>query len=180
MRLQRGLVHIYTGKGKGKTTAAFGLAMRAVGEGLKVLIIQFLKGRVPLTGEAAIAKVMFQSIEILRFNDQVHPLFAGRNSDENKLKESIASAFAITRKKIESGEYDLVVLDEINNVIKGGWLSVAEVAELIKNKPVHTELVLTGRNAPKELIDISDYVTEMKMIKHPSKTGIKARRGIEY
>lgn len=182
-KLDLGLVHVYTGKGKGKTTAAFGLALRALGEGLRVLIVQFLKGKVPLTGEAALTKVMTRggSARIVRFVNEEHSMFVPKKDfDENKLKGHIKKDFFLAKGLIMNGHYDLVILDEINNVITGGWLSVAEVKDLIKRRPKNVEIVLTGRNAPKEIIDMADYVTEMRQIKHPSKKGIKARRGIEF
>jgi cob(I)alamin adenosyltransferase len=182
-RLGVGLVHVYTGKGKGKTTAAFGLAIRALGEGLKVLIVQFLKGRVPLTGEAALTKIMTRggSARIIRFVNEEHPMFLPKKGfDEDKLREQIKKDFSLTKGLIMNGNYDLVILDEINNVIKGSWLSVDEVKDLIKKRPKNVEIVLTGRDAPKEIIEMADYVTEMKSIKHPSGKGIKARRGIEF
>lgn len=182
-RLQVGLVHVYTGKGKGKTTAAFGLALRALGEGLRVLMIQFLKGKVPLTGEAALTKIMTRggSARIIRFVNEEHPMFLPKKGfDEEKLREQIRKDFSLTREMVMKGDYDLVILDEINNVMKNGWLDVAEVKDLIKRRPKNVELVLTGRDAPKEIIEMADYVTEMREIKHPSQKGIKARRGIEF
>ena len=182
-RLQKGLVHVYTGKGKGKTTAAFGLALRALGEGLRVLIVQFLKGKVPLTGEAALTKIMTRggSARIIRFVNEVHPMFIPKKEyDEKKLSGLLKEDFSLAKRLIMNGNYDLVLLDEINNVMKGGWLSVAEVKNLLKKRPMNVEIVLTGRDAPEEIIEMADYVTEMRQVKHPSKKGIKARRGIEY
>jgi len=174
------LVHVYTGKGKGKTTAAFGLAIRALGEGLKVLIVQFLKGKAPLTGEVALTKVMARGAKIVRFVNQSHPIFNKKRFDHNKLREQIKKDFTTTAELIMKGDYDLVILDEINNVMRHGWLSVEEVRELIEKRPGNVEIVLTGRDAPKEIIEMADYVTEMREIKHPSQRGIKARRGIEF
>lgn len=180
-RLENGLVHVYTGKGKGKTTAAFGLAVRALGEGLRVLIVQFLKGKAPLTGEAALIKVTTRGARIIRFVNEEHPMFVSKKDfDENKLREQIGKDFLLTREMVMTGEYDLVILDEINNAMKGGWLSVDEVKDLIGKRPKNVELVLTGRGATEEIIEMADYVTEMKLIKHPSEKGVKARRGIEF
>lgn len=180
-RLERGLVHIYTGNGKGKTTAAFGLAVRALGEGLKVLIFQFLKGNAPLTGETALIKVITRGAKIIRFLDEKHPIFVPEERFvEKKLKEQIEKDFSAAKEIIMKGDYDLVILDEINNVMKNGWLSKGEVQDLIRQRPKNVELVLTGRGAPEEIIEMADYVTEMKLIKHPSQKGVKARRGIEF
>lgn len=182
-RLQNGLVHVYTGKGKGKTTSAFGLALRALGEGLRVLIVQFLKGRVPLTGEAALTKIITRggSAKLIRFVNEEHPMFIPKKEfDEKKLREQIKKDFSIAKELIMNGDYDLVILDEINNVVKGGWLNVDDVKDLIKSRPKNVEIVLTGRGALKEIIEMADYVTEMRQIKHPAKKGIKARRGIEF
>lgn len=182
-RLEKGLVHVYTGNGKGKTTAAFGLALRALGEGLKVLIVQFLKGKVPLTGEAALTKIITRggSARIIRFVNEKHPIFIPEGKfDENELKEQIEKDFSLIREIVMTGQYDLVILDEINNVINGGWLDVEEVKDLIRRRPENVEMVLTGRNAHQDIIEMADYVTEMKSIKHPSEKGVKARRGIEF
>lgn len=176
-----GLVHVYTGDGKGKTTAAFGLALRALGKGLNVLIVQFLKGKVTSGGEGIIKKAMPKNIKILRFAGEQHPIFIpSEKFDEKRLKEVIRRDFDRARRLVLKGWYDLAVLDEINNVINGGWLSVDEVKDLIKRRPKNVEIVLTGRDAPKEIIEMADYVTEMREIRHPSRKGIKARRGIEF
>jgi len=180
-RLEKGLIHVYTGNGKGKTTAAFGLAVRALGEGLRVLIVQFLKGKAPLTGEAALVKVMTKGARVIRFVNEKHPIFVPEEKfDENELRNQIEKDFSVTREIVMTGHYDLVILDEINNVINGGWLDVAEVKDLIRRRPENVELVLTGRNAHQDIIEMSDYVTEMKSIKHPSEKGVKAEEGIEF
>lgn len=177
---EKGLTHVYTGLSKGKTTAAFGLALRALGNGMKVLVIQFLKGGGRLSGEARFLSET-QGAEVICFTDQRHPIFLkDKNGDKEALVASIKRGFETARDKILSGTYGLVVLDEINNCMREGWLDVREVVRLIEEKPDSVELVLTGRGCPKEIIDVADYVTEMQVVKHPAQNGVKARKGIEY
>lgn len=177
---KEGLVIINTGNGKGKTTAALGLALRAAGHDMKVLILQFIKsGRV--SGEA---KVITERLRPLVDIEQLGKGFIRfKNGKPDPTGEQIKNArdsFKYASDKIESNKYDLIVLDEINNLVDYGMLKVEEVAEIIKNRPKGICLVLTGRNASPELIDIADTVTEMKEMKHVFRKGIKARKGIEY
>jgi cob(I)alamin adenosyltransferase len=178
MGLPKGLVHVYTGPGKGKTTAAFGLALRALGRGLGVLVVQFLKGGGKLSGEAEYLDAR-DGVDVICFPDQRHPIFC-KGCDLEELKVSIRSGFALARKKVFSGEYDMVILDEVINCVREGWLDMEDVARLIREKPVKVELVLTGRGCPDELMELADYVTEMKVVKHPAEAGVRARRGVEY
>lgn len=173
-----GLIHIYTGEGKGKTTAAIGLAVRAAGNGMKVLFVQFLKGGEE-SGELKIFKGLQENIEVIRF-DQRHPIFFKKGDTKDGLINAAKEALSLIDEKIKSGKYDLVVLDEINNLVSQGWADVNELIEIIKKRPEGVEIVLTGRGASEELIDMADYVTEMRAVKHPLKKGIKARKGIEY
>lgn len=168
-----GLIHMYTGDGKGKTTAALGLALRAVGQGLKVIIIQFLKGD-PDCGEHLFVS-RYQPFEIVQFtkgNCFVLP--------EDQLRTDVARTMAYTETALTSGEYQMVILDEIFIAINRGLLETSQVIGLMKKKPDLVELVLTGRNAPSEIMELADYVTEMRMQKHPYTRGIKARKGIEH
>lgn len=168
-----GLTIIHTGDGKGKSTAAFGLALRAVGAGLKVLILQFIKGN-KISGELNALKLLP--------NVEVRQCGLGF-IDKNNLAEHIAaaeSALKVAREEILSDKWDLIILDEIIYSVKFGLLDVEKVLELIKIKPSQLHLVLTGRDAPQSLIDAADLVTEMKLIKHPFQRGIKAQRGIEF
>jgi cob(I)alamin adenosyltransferase len=178
MQEKPGLVHIYTGEGKGKTTAAVGLAIRAIGNGLKVLFVQFLKGGEE-SGELKIFKKLQKDIEIIRF-DQRHPIFFKKGDTKEGLIKASKEALKLIDEGIKSGRYDLVVLDEINNLVNQGWANVNNLIEIIKERPNGVEIVLTGRGAPKELIEMADYVTEMRAVNHPFKKGIKARKGIEY
>lgn len=175
-KLELGLVQLYTGNGKGKTTAALGAALRALGWGLQVYFIQFLKGK-SIKKEGAF-KVLNKSVNFKHKAFGTGAFIIGKPSKKDY--EEAKKAFIFSRKIITSGKYDLVILDEITHAINLGLIALKDVLELIKNKPKNIELILTGRNAPKQLIEISDLVTEMKMVKHPFKKGIKARKGIEY
>ncbi len=178
MKEKLGLIHIYTGEGKGKTTAAIGLAVRAAGNALKVLFVQFLKGGEE-SGEIKIFKGLKKNIEVIRF-DQRHPIFFKKGDTKKGLINAAKDALKLIDEKIKSDKYDLVILDEINNLIVQGWADVNELMDIIRKRPKGVEIVLTGRGASDELIEMADYVTEMKAIKHPFKKGIKARKGIEY
>jgi cob(I)alamin adenosyltransferase len=174
-RLKKGLVQVYTGEGKGKTSAAFGLALRAVGRGLKVFVVQFIKGGFDY-GELYAVKCL-PGLELRAFGQgkfvtQVPP----GDMDVTLARE----AFALAKRVVESGEHDVVVLDEVNVAVHLGLLKVDELVDLIKAKPEHVELVLTGRYAPKEIVEVADLVTEMREIKHPYAKGVKPRKGIEY
>lgn len=174
--LSKGLVQIYTGDGKGKTTAALGLAMRAVGHGFQVYIIQFMKGKGGY-GELEGLKRLQPECQIEHFGAQgwVHK---GENLEDHI--QEVREAFIRAQEIIISGEWDIVILDEILNAIWFELIPESEVLELVNQKPPNVELVLTGRNASKVLIDRADLVTEMVQRKHPFEQGIMARVGIEY
>lgn len=168
----KGLIHIYTGDGKGKTTAALGLAMRASGQGLRVAFIQFLKGE--RCGEHI-------------FVSKHHPfdiVQIGVGDSFKKSKEQLGresqQTMAHAEQEILSGSYDLVVLDEVFVAISQGLITIKQVLDLLDGKPSSVELVMTGRRAPPEIVKRADLVTEMLLIKHPFTDGITARRGIEY
>ena len=175
--MHKGLIHVYTGHGKGKTTASFGLAMRAAGHGKRVLILQFLKSRIKNAGEIIAAKKC--GIHVVKFKGQTSPLF-DPSVNESELKKAVKEAIEYSIEQIKSGKYDLIVLEEFNNVVSNGYASVTTIKRIVASKPDDLELVFTGRNAPEELMILADYVTEMRMIKHPADNGIKARKGIEY
>ncbi|WP_258083579.1 cob(I)yrinic acid a,c-diamide adenosyltransferase [Thermococcus thermotolerans] len=168
-----GLVHIYTGNGKGKTTAAFGLAVRMLGSGGKVIILQFMKAPNVYGEQKKIAEcgAVIESFGLPKF---VH----GKPEPDDI--EAAKKALERAKEVVSSGEWDLVVLDEICVALGFGMLDVKEVEELIRNRAPHTELVLTGRYCPEELFKLADYVTEMREIKHPYQRGILARRGVEF
>ncbi len=174
-KLERGLVQVYTGNGKGKTTAAFGLVLRAVGRGLKVYIIQFIKGGFDY-GELYVMDRL-PNFKLKAFG---RGKFVTLKPPEKEDVELAEEAFQLAKEVVANGEYDIVVLDEINVALNLKLISLEGVLKLIKNKPKHVELVLTGRYAPDEIIDTADLVTEMKEVKHPFNKGYKARKGIEY
>lgn len=174
-RLKKGLVQVYTGDGKGKTTAALGLALRAIGHGFSVYMIQFLKGSMT-TGEFKMAKRLSPNLII-------KPM--GRNvlvdsKRPAKIDEDLAKrALGLARKIIMGGDYDIVILDEVNMAVHMGLILVEDLLELIQQKPSHVELVLTGRYAKPEILKRADLVTEMRNVRHYYDKGIGARRGIE-
>lgn len=170
-----GLVQIYTGDGKGKTTAALGLALRALGWNKKVCMIQFIKGAKKL-GEIEITKKKIPQFSIHQFAKSDKIILRPTKKD----KEITIKTLNFTKKIINSKKYDIVILDEINPALKLKLIKVDEVIKLIKNKPKNLELILTGRRAPKKIIEAADLVTEMKLIKHPYYKNIPARKGIEY
>lgn len=171
-----GLVIVHTGNGKGKTTAALGLSIRAWGEGLKVLILQFIKGGWKYGELNALAKFA-PDITVKQCGEG----FTRRgNTDMAKHQEAARKALAEAKAEMNSGKWDMIILDEINYAIDFGLINVAQVLDLIEQKPADLHLVLTGRNAKPEIIDKADLVTEMKEIKHPFKQGIKAQKGIEF
>ena len=178
----KGLVIVYTGDGKGKTSAALGNVFRALGHGWKVLVIQFFKGDWPIVfGEMESAK-LHKNLEILQLGKGFVKIMGDKKPfAEHQVAASEAIHFA--KEKIYSGDYNLVVLDEVNYAID--YLDIQlvrleDIMEIIQRKPAHTHLILTGRNAKKEIIDFADLVTEMKEIKHPFQKGIQAQKGIDF
>ena len=172
---RHGLVLVLTGEGKGKSSSAIGMVFRAAGWGMKVCVIQFIKGQWQ-TGEQKAAQ-RFDNIEW-------HALGDGFTWDTKNPQQDIATSrriWELGKEKILSGEFDLVLLDEINYCCGYGWLSGREIAEFIlQHKPAWQHLILTGRNAPSEVIDVADTVTEMRAVKHAFTQGIKAEQGIEF
>lgn len=175
VRLEKGLVQVYTGNGKGKTSAAFGLALRAVGRGLKVFVIQFIKGGFDYGELYVIGKL--PNLELKAFGRGKFILEKPPGKEDVKLAED---ALALAEKVVNDGEYDVVVLDEVNVALNLGLIRLDKVLELVKSKPEQVELVLTGRDAPVELVKAADLVTEMLEVKHPYSKGFGARKGIEY
>ncbi|RJQ46713.1 MAG: cob(I)yrinic acid a,c-diamide adenosyltransferase [Gaiellales bacterium] len=177
-RRQR-LVHLYTGNGKGKTTAALGLALRALGRDRKVAVVQFLKRTKVKTGEVIFAEKTDYPLTIMQFGAS---RFATREEKEEAEQsgETVEKGWRVARELVLKGEHDLVVLDEVTHVVKSGKVPLAELIGLIRDKAETVELVITGRYAPPELAAVCDYITEMKEIKHPFKSGIRAREGTEF
>ena len=175
---RKGLIMVYTGPGKGKTTAALGVAMRSVGQGLKALMVQFIKGSWHY-GELDAAKMLGED----RF--RILPMGRGfvkigvEKPDPEDVR-MVEEAWGFASEKIAGGEYDLVILDEINYAISYKMLSPAQVVETLRGKPEMVHVILTGRNAHPAIIELADLVTEMREVKHPYQKGIMAQRGIEY
>jgi cob(I)alamin adenosyltransferase len=174
-RLEKGLTQVYTGNGKGKTSAAFGSALRAIGRDLKVYVIQFIKGGFDYGELHIVGQLPNLTVKAFgrgKFVTEMPP----QDEDFQLAKE----AFELAQQIVRSGEYDIVILDEINVALSLRLVAVEAVVELIKNKPSHVELILTGRNAPPEIVALADLVTEMTEIKHPYTRGLQPRKGIEY
>lgn len=179
--LEKGLVQIYTGDGKGKTTAAFGLALRAAGQGNKVLIYQFLKPPSLSTGERLAIELKSAGITIKALDvkwDMGKSLF-----DEKIVKqtrEKIEEVLQKLEEAVSQQNYDVLIMDEINFCIAKKLANFDDVMRIINNRAPNVEIIMTGRGATKELIEVADLVTEMKCMKHPFDKGIGARRGIEF
>jgi cob(I)alamin adenosyltransferase len=172
----KGYIHLYTGDGKGKTTAALGLALRAVGNGLRVLIIQFLKSGADPSGEEVAAGKLAPQLEIRR---RGAPGFVQPDRITEEDRRRAQSALAEASKEMAARQWDLIVLDEINVAVAFGLVPLEDVQSFLDGKPAGLEVVLTGRRAPQELIDAADLVTEMREVKHYYNDGVEARRGIE-
>jgi len=173
-----GLVIVYTGNGKGKTTAALGLALRAIGYEHKVCMLQFIKGSWHY-GEMNSSKKLEPNFELIA----VGKGFVGildDNSPREEHEKYATEALRICREKIFSEKYNVVILDEVNYAINLGLINVQEIIKIIKEKPANLDLVLTGNHVKEEIIELADLVTEMKEIKHPFKSGIKAKKGIDF
>jgi cob(I)alamin adenosyltransferase len=173
---EKGLLIVHTGAGKGKTTAALGLAFRALGQGMKVGVVQFIKGAIP-TGEAALAA------RLAELGLQMHTMgdgFTWNTQDRDQDTASARRAWEQARALLRDPSFDVVILDELNVVVKHGYLPLDEVLDELRRKRDMLHVVVTGRNARNELIDLADLVTEMKLVKHPYRAGIKAQKGVEF
>ena len=208
--MKKGLIHVYTGDGKGKTTASLGLALRAIGQGFRVFMIQFMKGGA-YTGEYIAAKNYLPNIEILQFGRpcikqlkqmKIKGYSIGKTKPEEMYdvirediecgtcrycflnddvqRDYIEEGFKKALEVVMEGTHDLVILDEINVALSLGFLNSELVMNMLANKPEGVEIILTGRNAPEEIIEMADLVTEMRPHKHYFDKGVSARRGIEY
>jgi cob(I)alamin adenosyltransferase len=172
---QKGLVIVHTGTGKGKTTAALGMICRSLGHGYKVALIQFIKGAMQ-TAEKAVFDLFPDQMEMRPMGEG----FTWNTQDRERDVAVARQAWEAAKARILDPAWKLVVLDELNIVLRYDYLPVAEVIEVLRQKPEDTHVVITGRNAPQELIDFADLVTEMTMVKHPFRSGIKAQPGIEF
>ncbi len=172
--MEQGLIQVYTGEGKGKTTAALGLAVRALGQGLRVLLVRFLKTDDPASGE----------VLLLRKLDGIEIVTAGvggiRSRARDELRASSERAFAEMRARLAEKSFDLVILDEINGVLHRGYLPPADVLAFLDRRPAGTELILTGRNASPEILERADLVSRIEAVRHPLQRGVVARKGIEF
>jgi cob(I)alamin adenosyltransferase len=173
--LEKGFVQVYTGNGKGKTTAALGLALRAVGRELRVCMIQFVKGCDPC-GEHLAAERLSPFFTLLQMG---HNGWLGNEAPGTDAVRMARKAFEAAQEAVGGSLYDLVILDEINTAVSHGLVTVEEVVRLIRDKGKRVELVLTGRNAAPEIVEEADLVTEMREVKHYYKAGVAARIGIE-
>jgi len=174
---RKGLVIVYTGNGKGKTTAALGMVVRAVGYDWRILMVQFIKGDW-MYGELEGYKKLSPNFELKRMGKGFVRIMGDDKPIEDHI-QAAKTALQYVRDNMDK-DYDIVILDEVNVAIKEGLLTVQEVQELVKAKPAYLNIILTGRNAAKEIIDQADLVTEMTEIKHPFKAGILAQPGVDY
>ncbi|HHG88968.1 MAG TPA: cob(I)yrinic acid a,c-diamide adenosyltransferase [Devosia sp.] len=172
---ERGLIIVHTGKGKGKSTAAFGMVFRAVGHGFKVGIVQFVKGKWG-TGERDVLEKFPEQVTIKAMGEG----FTWDTQDRARDIAAAKSAWETAKAMIADTAYNMVLLDELNICLRYDYLDIAEVVKVLKNKPKDTHVIITGRNAKDELIEIADLVTEMTQIKHPFREGVKAQAGIEF
>ena len=172
---EKGLVMVHTGKGKGKSTAAFGVVFRALGNGMKVGVVQFVKGKWQ-TGERVILEKLGDQVTMTAMGDG----FTWETQDRQRDIDAARAAWERAKTMIMDDEHDLVLCDELNIVLRYDYLPVQEIIDVLKNKPEMKHVIITGRNAKDELIDFADLVTEMTMVKHPFRDGVKAQVGIEF
>ena len=177
MNEEKGLVILYTGEGKGKTTAALGLVLRAVGYKKKCLIVQF--GKSWFTGELVGIKKLSPLVKIIQGGKGFLGILGSKVSKKEH-KKAAAEAFKILDKEVISNKWDVIVADEIVGAVSSGVLPLNQAVKLIKSKPKNLDLVLTGHYAPKKLIQMADLVTEMQEVKHPYRLGILAKKGIDF
>lgn len=178
MKLEKGLVQIYTGDGKGKTTAAIGQGIRAYGNGLKVVMLQFLKGG--YTGELNTIEELGDNFNIYRFESKKDFFWNLNDEQKEVLKKEIREGYNFILERIEKNDADLLIIDEVMGVLRNKLLTEEEVLYIIENKPESMEIIMTGRNVPDKIKEKADLVTEMKMIKHYFEKGVPSRKGIEY
>ena len=175
--MEKGLIQVYCGDGKGKTTAAIGQGIRAVGQGMKVIMIQFLKS--PSSGEINVIKKLEPDFKV--FNFERTRIFLGiKRRRKNELKNDITNGINFAKKVLDTQECDMLILDELLGVVENNLITEDELCSLLDNKPIETEIILTGRKLPKKIEEIVHYVSWIEEKKHPIYSGIKARKGIEF
>ena len=172
---ERGLIIVHTGKGKGKSTAAFGLAIRAIGHGMRVGVVQFVKG-VWETGERSVLARFPELVTLKAMGEG----FTWDTQDRARDIAAARRAWETAKEMIADPGYNMIILDELNIVLRYDYLPLEEVLEALKNKPRKKHVVVTGRNAKPALVEIADLVTEMTLVKHPFRAGVKAQPGIEF
>jgi cob(I)alamin adenosyltransferase len=173
--IEKGLLIVHTGKGKGKSTAAFGMIFRAIGHGMKSAVIQFVKGAWG-TGERTVLEKFPELVTIKAMGEG----FTWETQDRARDIAHAEAAWAEAKRAIADPSIRMVLLDELNIVLRYDYLPLAEVIEVLRNKPADKHVIVTGRNAKDELIEIADLVTEMELVKHPFRSGVKAQAGIEF
>ncbi len=173
--VEKGLTIVHTGKGKGKSTAAFGMIFRALGNGMKVGVVQFVKGKWA-TGERVVLEKMGDQVTMTSMGEG----FTWETQDRQRDIEAARIAWDKAKELIMDDEHQMVLCDELNIVLRYDYLPVEEIIEVLKSKPAMTHVIITGRNAREELIEIADLVTDMTMVKHPFRSGIKAQVGVEF
>jgi cob(I)alamin adenosyltransferase len=174
--IEKGLLIVHTGKGKGKSTAAFGMVFRALGHGMPVAVVQFVKGKWQ-TGERVALEKFGDLVSINTMGEG----FTWETQDRQRDLAAARAAWEQAKSLIREGKHRLVLLDELNIVLRYDYLPIAEVVDFLReSRPEHVHVIVTGRNAKDELIEIADLVTEMEMIKHPFRSGVKAQQGIEF
>ncbi len=173
--IEKGLIVVHTGKGKGKTTAAMGMVFRALGHGFRIGVVQFVKGKWE-TGERDILRRFPEQVTMKAMGEG----FTWETQDRQRDIAAARAAWEAAKEMIADPDYRMVLLDELNIVLRYGYLSVEEVVEAVQAKPADTHVIITGRNAPEALIEAADLVTDMTMVKHPFRSGVKAQVGIEF
>ncbi|WP_454061195.1 cob(I)yrinic acid a,c-diamide adenosyltransferase [Candidatus Nitrospira salsa] len=172
---EKGLVIVYTGAGKGKTTAALGMAMRSVGHGMKIAVVQFIKGAID-TAEERILKGFGEQVTFLRMGEG----YTWETQDRERDKRFAQEAWSIVLTFLRDAQYGMVILDELNIAIHHEYVTLQQVLDGLNERPPMMHVVITGRGAKDELIEVADLVSEMKMVKHPFRKGIKAQKGVEF
>jgi ATP:corrinoid adenosyltransferase len=178
MKLEKGMIQIYTGDGKGKSTAAIGQGIRAAGNGLNVVMIQFLKSNE--TGELKILGNLVENFKVIRMESKKDFVWNLDKEQIEELKNEINNEYNYAIELLKNDKCDVLILDEILGVLKNGFLSENDIINLFENKMNETEIIITGRNAPQSIIERADLVTEMVEVKHYFSRGVSARKGIEY